>query len=124
MQRPQLEHIIRAAAGITGTTEIVVIESQAVLGQFPNAPAELLFGITPMASPKKPRFFQPVGKNASSGCKIPIPAMAVVSVSKRMIWPLQNWRRVGKKMLCLSLNYCDINWSTQPKSNPACGRPA
>jgi hypothetical protein len=42
MQRPQLEHIIRAAVGITGATEIVVIGSQAVLGQFPNAPADLL----------------------------------------------------------------------------------
>ncbi len=45
MQRPQLEHIIRAAAGITGATEIVVIGSQAVLGQFPDAPAELLVSI-------------------------------------------------------------------------------
>lgn len=45
MQRPQLEHIIRAAAGITGATEIVVIGSQAVLGQFPHAPAELLVSI-------------------------------------------------------------------------------
>jgi hypothetical protein len=42
MQRPQLEHIIRAAAGITGATEIVIIGSQAVLGQFPDAPADLL----------------------------------------------------------------------------------
>ena len=45
MQRPQLEHIIRAAAGITGATEIVVIGSQAVLGQFPDAPPELLVSI-------------------------------------------------------------------------------
>ena len=45
MQRPQLEHIIRAAAGITGATEIVVIGSQALLGQFPDAPAGLLVSI-------------------------------------------------------------------------------
>lgn len=45
MQRPQLEHIIRAAVGITGATEIVGIGSQAVLGQFPNAPADLLASI-------------------------------------------------------------------------------
>lgn len=45
MQRPQLEHVIRAAAAITGAPEIVVIGSQAVLGQFPNAPAELLVSI-------------------------------------------------------------------------------
>ena len=45
MTRPQLEHIIRAAAGITGADRFVVIGSQAVLGQFPNAPAELLVSI-------------------------------------------------------------------------------
>lgn len=45
MKRPQLEHIIRAAAGITGATEIVVIGSQAVLGQFPDSPEDLLVSI-------------------------------------------------------------------------------
>jgi hypothetical protein len=45
MQRPQLEHIIRAAAGITGAQEFIIIGSQAVLGQFPHAPAELLVSI-------------------------------------------------------------------------------
>jgi hypothetical protein len=45
MQRQKLEHIIRAAAGVTGATEIVVIGSQTVLGQFPNAPADLLVSI-------------------------------------------------------------------------------
>ena len=42
MHRPQLEHIIRAAAGITGATDFVIVGSQSVLGQFPNAPDELL----------------------------------------------------------------------------------
>ena len=42
MQRAQLEHIIRAAAAITGANQFVVIGSQAILGQFPNAPGELL----------------------------------------------------------------------------------
>jgi hypothetical protein len=45
MQRPHLEHVIRAAAGITGATEIVVIGSQAVLGQFPDAPVDLLVSV-------------------------------------------------------------------------------
>ena len=45
MKRPQLEHIIRAAAGITGATEIVIIGSQAVLRQFPDSPADLLVSI-------------------------------------------------------------------------------
>lgn len=45
MQRHELEHIIRAAAGITGASELVIIGSQAVLGQFPSAPAALLDSI-------------------------------------------------------------------------------
>jgi len=42
MTRTQLEHVIRAAATIADDDEIVVLGSQAVLGQFPDAPAELL----------------------------------------------------------------------------------
>jgi hypothetical protein len=45
MQRHQLEHIIRAATGITGAQEFVIVGSQAVLGQFPQAPADLLVSI-------------------------------------------------------------------------------
>lgn len=41
MTRAQLEHVIRAAAAIAGDQEIVVIGSQAILGQYPDAPAEL-----------------------------------------------------------------------------------
>ena len=45
MQRHQLEHIIRAASGITGASTFVIIGSQALLGQFPQAPDELLVSI-------------------------------------------------------------------------------
>jgi hypothetical protein len=45
MQRHQLEHIIRAAAAITGAEQFVIVGSQSVLGQFPDAPAELLVSI-------------------------------------------------------------------------------
>lgn len=41
MQRHELEHVIRAAAAIANTREIVIIGSQAVLGAAPDAPAEL-----------------------------------------------------------------------------------
>lgn len=41
MTRQQLEHIIRAAAGITGADTFVIVGSQSILGQFPDAPAEL-----------------------------------------------------------------------------------
>jgi hypothetical protein len=39
--RAQLEHLIRAAAVITEDDEIVVIGSQAILGQFPAAPESM-----------------------------------------------------------------------------------
>ncbi|MGO4879940.1 MAG: DUF6036 family nucleotidyltransferase [Bryobacteraceae bacterium] len=42
MTRAELEHVIRAAGTIADVEDIVVIGSQAVLGEFPNAPAELL----------------------------------------------------------------------------------
>ena len=42
MRRSDLEHIIRAAAGVTGENEFIVIGSQAILGQYPEAPEALL----------------------------------------------------------------------------------
>lgn len=41
MTRPQLEHIIRAAAATADVRDVVVIGSQAILGAYPAAPAEL-----------------------------------------------------------------------------------
>lgn len=41
MTRSQLEHLICAAAVLVAEDEIVVIGSQAILGQFPNAPASM-----------------------------------------------------------------------------------
>lgn len=45
MKRAQLEHLIRAAADLTEDDEIVVIGSQAILAQFPEAPEELLASV-------------------------------------------------------------------------------
>jgi hypothetical protein len=42
MTRSELEHLIRAAGAIAADDQIVVIGSQSVLGQFPDAPATLL----------------------------------------------------------------------------------
>ncbi len=53
MTRPQLEHIIRAAAANADTTEIVVIGSQAILGSYPDAPAKLLESIEADVFPKE-----------------------------------------------------------------------
>ena len=42
MTRTELEHIIRAVAAITNEKELIVIGSQAILGQYPDAPKKLL----------------------------------------------------------------------------------
>lgn len=42
MQRSELEHVIRASGAIANDQEIVVIGSQSILGQFPDAPVRLL----------------------------------------------------------------------------------
>ncbi len=42
MRRVELEHVLRAAAAVAEDEEIVVVGSQAILGQFPDAPPSLL----------------------------------------------------------------------------------
>lgn len=42
MTRLQLEHVIRAAGTIADDDDIIVVGSQAILGQFPDAPVEFL----------------------------------------------------------------------------------
>lgn len=42
MNRRQLEHVIRAAAQIADDDELIILGSQAILGQYPNAPPDLL----------------------------------------------------------------------------------
>jgi hypothetical protein len=45
MNRAALEHILRAASALVDMRDFVVIGSQAILGQFPQAPARLLVSI-------------------------------------------------------------------------------
>ncbi len=42
MTREELEHIVRAAAYIVDDDELIVVGSQAVLGEFPDAPPAML----------------------------------------------------------------------------------
>ncbi len=42
MRRSDLEHLIRAAGRIADEHELVIVGSQAILGQFPDAPAALV----------------------------------------------------------------------------------
>ena len=52
MKRFQLEHILRAAGDISDDDEIVVVGSQAILGQIPEAPPELLVSMEADEYPK------------------------------------------------------------------------
>ena len=52
MQHSELEHLIRASGEIADDDEIIVIGSQAVLGQFPNAPVRLLMSMEADIFPK------------------------------------------------------------------------
>jgi hypothetical protein len=45
MRREHLEHLVKAAADLADDSEIVVVGSQAILAQFPDAPAALLVSI-------------------------------------------------------------------------------
>ncbi|HWH21480.1 MAG TPA: DUF6036 family nucleotidyltransferase [Solirubrobacterales bacterium] len=57
MRKPDFDHIIAAAAALTGETEIVVIGSQAILGTVADPPASMLRSIEadiyPRARPEK-----------------------------------------------------------------------
>ncbi len=57
MKRSDLEHLIRAAGAIADDTEIVVIGSQSILGQFPEATPKLLVSaeadLFPMHRPER-----------------------------------------------------------------------
>lgn len=52
MKRSELEHIIRATGAIADDRQVVVIGSQAVLGQFPDAPPALLASMEADVYPK------------------------------------------------------------------------
>ena len=52
MTRQELEHAIRAACDLTGETEVFVFGSQAILGEYPDAPAELRQSAEADISPK------------------------------------------------------------------------
>ena len=57
MKRTELEHVIRAAGAIAQSKEVVVIESQAILGMYPEPPADLVVSqeadIYPIDDPSK-----------------------------------------------------------------------
>lgn len=64
MNRLELEHIVRAAAGITGQKEFIIVGSQSILGQFPDAPRSLRQSMELDIYPKD----QPELANLITGC--------------------------------------------------------
>lgn len=64
MTRVELEHLIRAAATVADDDEIVVIGSHAILGQFPDAPPELLRSMEADVWPRN-------HPERSSSCRLP-----------------------------------------------------
>ena len=50
MKRSELEHVIRASGAIADDDELIVIGSQSILGQYPDAPAELLVSMETVSS--------------------------------------------------------------------------
>ncbi len=52
MRRSEFEHVIRASGDIANDDEIIIIGSQAILGQFPDAPVRLLTSMEMDVYPK------------------------------------------------------------------------
>ena len=52
MKRSQLEHLIRACTQIADDDELIIIGSQAILGQYPDAPPSLLVSVEADIYPK------------------------------------------------------------------------
>lgn len=52
MKRSELEHLIRASGKISADNEIIIIGSQSILGQFPDAPVRLLLSMEADIYPK------------------------------------------------------------------------
>lgn len=52
MTRAQLEHVIRAACAVAQDNELIVMGSQAILGQYPDAPADFTVSMEADVLPK------------------------------------------------------------------------
>ena len=68
MTREELEHIIRAVSDITGKQRLIVIGSQAILGQFPNAPEEFLISReADIYAPERPEMSELISASLGEG---------------------------------------------------------
>ena len=68
MKRSELEHVIRASGAIADDDELIIIGSQSILGQYPDAPAELLVSMETDLYPKnKPELAELVDGSIGEG---------------------------------------------------------
>jgi Nucleotidyltransferase of unknown function (DUF6036) len=68
MKRSELEHVIRASGAIADDNELVIIGSQSILGQYPDAPAELLVSMETDLYPRnKPELAELVDGSIGEG---------------------------------------------------------
>jgi len=68
MKRSELEHVIRASGAIADDNELIIIGSQSILGQFPDAPAELLVSMETDLYPRnKPELAELVDGSIGEG---------------------------------------------------------
>jgi hypothetical protein len=68
MKRSELEHIIRASGAIADDNELIIIGSQSILGQHPDAPADLLVSMEADLYPRnKPELAELVDGSIGEG---------------------------------------------------------
>jgi hypothetical protein len=113
MTRSELEHIIRAAGAIAADDAIIVIGSQAILGQHPDAPTALLVSIEADVYPRsKPQLSDLVDGSIGEGSHFHErfgyyaqgvgPTTAVLPAGwKRRLIPVNNENTGGVTGLCL-----------------------
>ncbi len=116
MKRSQLEHLIRASADIADVDEIVVIGSQAILGQFPDAPAELLVSVEadvfPLGHPERSDLIDgSIGEGSPFHATFGYYAQGVDESTavlprgwKQRLVPIRNENTRGVTGLCLELH--------------------
>lgn len=116
MKRAELEHLIRAAADIADDDEIVVIGSQAILAQFPDAPASMRVSVEadlfPLNRPERAELIDgSIGElspfHATYGCYaqgVGENTAVLPDGWKKRLVVLQNDNTRGAKGLCLEVH--------------------
>jgi len=89
MNRADLEHILRAAAAICNEREFIVIGSQAILGQYPDAPLSLLVSIEADVYPRHaPVLIDVQARRVAPPAGA---ASALTSTARRAGWLMRPW---------------------------------